>query len=185
MKEREIPSQHLNGPSNSSDRCARGILLVPQLWSQGRRGRGRGVRPQTSNISNQMVSVHGIIQARILQWVVISFSRGSSWYRDQTHISCIGRQILYHLPPGSQSHSVVSDTLQPHGLYGPWNSPGQNTGRGSLSLLQGIWNWTQASQVAGGFFTVRAIRAALAYREPKSSVSLATETALMISSRKL
>ena len=42
-------------------------------------------------------SVHGILQARILQWVAISFSRGSSWPRDQTHISCIGRQILYHL----------------------------------------------------------------------------------------
>ena len=37
-------------------------------------------------------------------------------------------------------------TLQPHGLYSPWNSPGQNTGGGSLSLLQGIFptqgsNW--------------------------------------------
>ena len=43
-------------------------------------------------------SVHGIIQARILEWVAISFSRGSSWPREQTHISSvssIGRQILY------------------------------------------------------------------------------------------
>ena len=30
-------------------------------------------------------------------------------------------------------------TLQPHGLYSPWNSPGQNMGVGSLSLLQGIF----------------------------------------------
>ena len=30
-------------------------------------------------------------------------------------------------------------TLRPHGLYSPWNSPGQNTGVGSLSLLQGIF----------------------------------------------
>ena len=36
-------------------------------------------------------------------------------------------------------NSVVSDSLQPHGLYSPWNSPGQNTGVGSLSLLQGIF----------------------------------------------
>ena len=35
--------------------------------------------------------------------------------------------------------SVVSDSLRPHGLYSPWNSPGQNTGVGSLSLLQGIF----------------------------------------------
>ena len=32
----------------------------------------------------------------------------------------------------SESHSVMSDSLQPHGLYIPWNSPGQNTGVGSL-----------------------------------------------------
>ena len=39
----------------------------------------------------------------------------------------------------SESHSVVSDSWQPHGLYRPWNSPGQNTGVGSCSLLQGIF----------------------------------------------
>ena len=39
----------------------------------------------------------------------------------------------------SESHSVVSNSLQPHGLYNPWNFPGQNTGVGSLSLLQGIF----------------------------------------------
>ena len=34
----------------------------------------------------------------------------------------------------------MSDSLWPHGLiYNPWNSPGQNTGVGSLSLLQGIF----------------------------------------------
>ena len=41
-------------------------------------------------------SVHGIFQARILEWVAISFSRGSLWPRYQTCVSCIGRQILYH-----------------------------------------------------------------------------------------
>ena len=39
----------------------------------------------------------------------------------------------------SESRSVVSDSLQPHGLYNPWTSLGQNTGVGSLSLLQGIF----------------------------------------------
>jgi len=38
-----------------------------------------------------------------------------------------------------ESHSVLSNSLRPHGLYSPWNSPGQNTGVGSLSLLQGIF----------------------------------------------
>ena len=41
-------------------------------------------------------SVHGIFQERILEWVSIFLSRGSSWPRDQTHVSCIGRQTLYH-----------------------------------------------------------------------------------------
>ena len=39
----------------------------------------------------------------------------------------------------SESHSVLSDSLRPHELYSPWNSPGQKTGVGSLSLLQGIF----------------------------------------------
>ena len=39
----------------------------------------------------------------------------------------------------SESHSVVSNSLQPHGLYSPWNSPGQNTRVGSHSLLKGIF----------------------------------------------
>ena len=41
-------------------------------------------------------SVHGIFQARILEWVAISFSRGSSWSRDRTCITCIVKWILYH-----------------------------------------------------------------------------------------
>ena len=41
-------------------------------------------------------SVHGIFQARILEWVAISFSRGSSPSRDQTWVSWIGRWVLYH-----------------------------------------------------------------------------------------
>ena len=43
--------------------------------------------------------VLGIFQARILEWVAISVSRGSSWPKDQTRVSrvsCLGRQTLYH-----------------------------------------------------------------------------------------
>ena len=39
----------------------------------------------------------------------------------------------------SESCSFMSDSLRPHRLYSPWNSPGQNTGVGSLPLLQGIF----------------------------------------------
>ena len=41
-------------------------------------------------------SVHGIFQARIMEQVLISYSRESSQPRDWTQVSCIGRQILYH-----------------------------------------------------------------------------------------
>ena len=52
-------------------------------------------------------------------------------------------------------------TPRPHGLYSPWNPPGQDTGAGSLSLLQGISpprDRTRVSSTAGGFFTSGAIR---------------------------
>ena len=39
----------------------------------------------------------------------------------------------------SESHSVMFNSLWPHGLHTPWNSPGQNTVVGSCSLLQGIF----------------------------------------------
>ena len=48
-----------------------------------------------------------------------------------------GTSILFSIV--SENCSVVSSSLRPHGLYSPWNSPGENTGVGSLSLLQGIF----------------------------------------------
>ena len=54
-------------------------------------------------------SVHGILQGRILKWVAIPFSRGSSWPRDQTYVSCTGRQILY-LYSGLRVSAVQSVT---------------------------------------------------------------------------
>ena len=63
----------------------------------------------------------------------------------------------------SESRSVVSDSLRLHGLYSPRNSPGHNTGVGSLSLLQGSSqprDWTQVSHIAGRFFTSWATREA-------------------------
>ena len=44
-------------------------------------------------------SVHGILQARILEWIAMPSSRGSFWPRDQTHVSyvyCAGRRVPYH-----------------------------------------------------------------------------------------
>jgi len=50
---------------------------------------------------------------------------------------CIHTCSLYSYERGRESRSVVSDSLRPRGLHSPWSSPGQNTGVGSLSLLQG------------------------------------------------
>ena len=49
-----------------------------------------------------------------------------------------GTKTRNNLKGLSESCSLISNSLQPHGLYSPRNSPGQNTGVGSLSLLQGI-----------------------------------------------
>ena len=80
--------------------------------------------------------------------------------------------LLLSIPESkSESRSVVSDSLQPHGLYSPWNSPGQNTGVGSLSLLptQGsssqlrdriqVSRIARSSRIARRFFTSWATRA--------------------------
>ena len=102
-------------------------------------------------------SVHGILQARILEWVAVSFSRGSSPPWDRTLVfcvSCIGRQTLYH-----QHHlgkpiyirlccclvtSVMSDSVGPCGLpparlLYAWDSPGKSSRIGCHTLLQEIF----------------------------------------------
>ena len=73
--------------------------------------------------------------------------------------------------PESESLSVVSDSLQPHGLYSPWNSLGQNTGVGCLSLLQEIFP-TQGSNP--GLLHCRQILYQLSYQGvfPKSASDL-------------
>ena len=95
----------------------------------------------------QPARLHGVFQARILEWVPcpppgIFLTRGLN-----LPLLCLLHWQMDSLPlchPGSphiicETRSVVSDSLRPHGLYSPWNSPGQNTGVGSHSLLQGIF----------------------------------------------
>ena len=66
-------------------------------------------------VVRQAPSVHGVSQAKILVWVAISFSRGSSQPRDQTCISCIGRQVLYHWAT-REAHLPLLVTV----LMAPW-----------------------------------------------------------------
>ena len=53
-------------------------------------------------------SIHGILQARILEWVAIPFSRGSSRPRDGTLVSCIACRFLPSEPPGKPHVNVTS-----------------------------------------------------------------------------
>ena len=82
------------------------LILQVLIWSPWRNFGGGGLVIKScltlcgpTDWSLLGSSVHGIFQTRILEWVAISFSKGSSWPRDGTSISCmsfIGRQILYH-----------------------------------------------------------------------------------------
>ena len=108
-------------------------------------------------------SVHGILQARILDWAAICFSRGSSNQGIKPGSPILQANSFPSEPPRSESesHLVVSNSLRPHGLYSSWNSLGQNIGVGSLSLLQGIFP-TQGSNP--GFLHCRPILYLLSHR---------------------
>ena len=58
-------------------------------------------------------SVRGIFQARVLEWVAISFSRGSSQTRDRTQVSCIVGRCFYHLSPQMQIKITMRYSLTP------------------------------------------------------------------------
>ena len=98
-------------------------------------------------------SVHGILQARILEWVTMPFSKGSSQPRDWTHtsyISCVNRRVLYHwhvwqITSLVQQHPQLCDSGAPFKshwtistlkfvVYGPW----------------GLLNWNISSQKLEG-----------------------------------
>ena len=75
-------------------------------------------------------------------------SYGFSGNRNSAYRWAWGQRAHRHVSPdaaltpllrGSESRLVVSDSLRTHGLYSPWNSPGQKTGVGRLSFLQGIF----------------------------------------------
>ena len=88
-----------------------------------------------------------------------------------TSLYAIGSRFIYLIEvKWSKSHSVVSNSLQPHGLYCPWNSPGQNTRVGSHSFLQGIFP-TQGSNP--GLLRCRWILYQLSHQEsPSTSLGL-------------
>ena len=100
-------------------------------------------------------SVHGILQARILEWVAMSTSRGSSWPRDRTcisYISCNGRWVFFTTSTAWESWSSFLKSpfsLEVHILW-----TGKTSGLSCLWLLeQGTWStwgsvWLYISELA-------------------------------------
>ena len=124
-------------------------------------------------------SVHGILQVRRLEWVAMYFPRGSSWPTDRTCLSCSAGGFSTTEPPGKPipiisvqfGCSVVSNSLQPHGLQHarapcPSPTPAQthvhrvsdaiqpshplsSPSPPAFSLAQGFFQWVSSShQVA-------------------------------------
>ena len=92
-------------------------------------------------------------------WPTPPLQRKVHWNNFITEIC----QVILHICISLIISEAMSDSLRPHRLYSPRNSPGQNTGVGSLSLLQGIFpnqGLNQVSCIAGGFFTSWATREA-------------------------
>ena len=96
------------------------------------------------NCSPPGFSVRGILQARILEWVDISFSKGSSWLGDQICVSCIGRQILYHWAIREAPCMLT---------YGLWQLE-------AIRVQEPCWNplWSPTSQRGGGGARVDPLR---------------------------
>ena len=88
-------------------------------------------------------SVHGISQARILEWVTISFSKGSFWPKDRIHF-CISRRVLYHWATedilkkltGVQTPDLLSHLRQTEGL----ELEKKTTGEGQWPQRPPLWN---------------------------------------------
>ena len=84
--------------------CAKLLQSCPILWD-----------PMDSSLPGS--SAHGILQARILEWVAISFPRGSSWPRDQICISCTASRFFANEPPGK---SIDPSMCTWRGAYFHW-----------------------------------------------------------------
>ena len=95
----------------TSDPARHSLILsaTPPLWN---------CRQKTLTLCEPMdcsppgSSVHGVLQARILEWVAISFCRGSSRPRNRTWVSCTSRWVLYHWAPGKPKAQWVCPKSQ-------------------------------------------------------------------------
>ena len=108
-------------------------------------------------------------------WKPAAYSYQIHWRaRDQDNFSTqsmLLKPLTWNICSALKWKLLSHVTLQPHGLYSPWISPGQNTGVGSVSLLQGIFptqGWNPGLPHAGRFFTTEPPTSNLLY--PKNVV---------------
>ena len=127
--------------------------IKPKIWLYVKLLQSRLTLCDPVNHIQPGSSVHGILQARILEWVAISFFTGSSQPRDRTCISCIGRRSLYHwatrkpnhfLIHRKQRHRAVSSVLS-------WQWPREQMQLGRQ--MPGLMRWVRraAACTASGF----------------------------------
>ena len=93
-------------PLTFCTRCRKIKIVIIKLWQKAIM-KGKEKKGKESEVAQSCLtlcdpvdcslpgsSIHGILQARILEWVAISFSRGSSWLRDQIRVSCIAGRFF-------------------------------------------------------------------------------------------
>ena len=111
-----------------------------------------GLIPGSGRSPGEGNATHSSILARKSPWTEEPGrlqSKGSQrvrqgWVTEHTHKDIRGTMhviwIRVKVKSESESHSVLSDYLQPHGLYSPWNSPGQYSGVLAVPLSRGSSN---------------------------------------------
>ena len=91
-------------------------------------------------------SVHGIFQAIVLEWIAISFSRGSSRPRDQTQVSCIVDRQLNRLSHQGTVVRLTATDMHPLPILGPRYSVGtQLSFLNYFKVPKEKWTWTPVS----------------------------------------
>ena len=111
LRRKETELEGLSPPWSKSQSCTN------DTWKWSRSVVSDSLRP--CGCSPPGSSVHGILQERILEWVAISFYRGSFWPRDQTWVSCIAGRC-FTLWATRDSHNHVLDYQIQYQVL-PWN----------------------------------------------------------------